>query len=275
MGALRGNGVTDLRFSAEEIDTSRPHPARMYDYYLGGRDNYETDREAAERIIAASPDIVDSARANRDFMARAVRAVVADGARQIIDIGTGIPTSPNTHEVARGIAPDTRVVYVDNDPIVAAHADAKLTGTPGTGFVVGDVRTPEKILAEPVVRELIDFSRPVALLLVAVLHFVTDEEDPAGITGALTRSVAPGSHLVISHGTADFHGRNQVADEVYRKSTARLSLRRHEEIRPFFDGWDLLEPGLVRVPGWRPDPAAGDPERRGPIGVYGGVGRKG
>ncbi|MEU8826935.1 SAM-dependent methyltransferase [Streptomyces sp. NPDC048636] len=266
--------MTDRRFSAKEIDTSRPHPARMYDYYLGGWDNYETDREAADRIIAASPDIVDSARANRDFMARAVRAVVADGARQIIDVGTGIPTSPNTHEVAREIAPETRVVYVDNDPIVAAHADAKLTGTPGTGFVVADARTPEKILADPVVRELIDFSQPVALLLVAVLHFVTDEEDPAGIVTTLTGPMTSGGHLVISHGTTDFHGHVQVADEVYRKSTARLSLRRHEEILPFFDGFDLLDPGLVRVPRWRPAPAATDPERLGPVGVYGGVGRR-
>ncbi|MBL1096428.1 SAM-dependent methyltransferase [Streptomyces coffeae] len=266
--------MTDQHISAEEIDTSRPHPARMYDYYLGGWDNYEIDREAADRIIAVSPDIVDSARANRDFMVRAVRAVAAAGVRQIIDIGTGIPTSPNTHEVAREIAPDTRVVYLDNDPIVAAHADAKLTGTPGTGLVLADARAPDKILADPVVRELIDFSQPVALLLVAVLHFVTDEEDPAGLVNTLTQSMTCGSHLVISHGTTDFHGRNQVADEVYRKSTARLSLRRHDEILPFFGGFELLDPGLVRVSRWRPDPAAAGSQQHGPIGVYGGVGRR-
>lgn len=267
--------MTDRRISAEEIDTSRPHPARMYDYYLGGKDNYEIDRLAAERIIRESPDILDSARANRDFLLRAVRTVVANGVRQIIDIGTGIPTSPNTHEVAREIAPDTRVVYIDNDPIVAAHADAQLTNAPGTDFAFADARKPAEILDHPVVHELVDFGRPVAVLLVAVLHFVADEEDPAGVVAVLTGPMAPGSHLVISHGTADFHGHQQVVDEVYRQSTARLSLRRHDEVLPFFDGFGLLDPGLVQVPLWRPDGPAPDAAAPGaPLGVYGGVGRR-
>ncbi|MET8182267.1 SAM-dependent methyltransferase [Streptomyces sp. NPDC005336] len=267
--------MTDRRISAEEIDTSRPHPARMYDYYLGGKDNYEIDRLAAERIIRESPDILDSARANRDFLLRAVRTVVANGVRQIIDIGTGIPTSPNTHEVAREIAPDTRVVYIDNDPIVAAHADAQLTNAPGTGFAFADARKPAEIVDHPVVHELVDFGRPVAVLLVAVLHFVADEEDPAGVVAVLTGPMAPGSHLVISHGTADFHGHQQVVDEVYRQSTARLRLRRHDEVLPFFDGFGLLDPGLVQVPLWRPDGPAPDAAAPGaPLGVYGGVGRR-
>lgn len=246
----------------------------MYDYYLGGKDNYEIDREAAERIIGQSPDILDSARANRAFLLRAVRTVVASGIRQIIDIGTGIPTSPNTHEAAREIAPDTRVVYIDNDPIVAAHADAKLTSTPGTHFALADARGPADILAHPAVRDGIDFTEPVALLLVAVLHFVSDAEDPAGLIATLTEPMAAGSHLVISHGTLDFHGPDEVADEVYRKSTAQLSLRRHAEILPFFDGFTLLEPGLVRAPLWRPDGPPPDAGALGHVGIYGGVGRK-
>lgn len=260
--------------SGQDIDTSRPHPARMYDYYLGGKDNYEIDREAAERIIEQSPDILASARANRAFLLRAVRTVVSGGVRQIIDIGTGIPTSPNTHEVAREIAPDTRVVYIDNDPIVAAHADAKLTSTPGTHFAAADARRPADILAHPAVRDGIDFTEPVALLLVAVLHFVSDPEDPAGIIAALTERMVPGSHLVISHGTLDFHGPDRVADEVYRKSTAELSLRRHAEIVPFFDGFTMLDPGLVRAPLWRPDGPPPDAAALASVGIYGGVGRK-
>ncbi|MFF7652247.1 SAM-dependent methyltransferase [Streptomyces sp. NPDC007983] len=246
----------------------------MYDYYLGGKDNYEIDREAAEHIIGQSPNIVDSARANREFLLRAVRTVVASGVRQIIDLGTGIPTSPNTHEVAREIAPETRVVYIDNDPIVAAHADAKLTSTPGTHFALADARRPADILAHPAVRDHIDFAEPVALLLVAVLHFVSDAEDPAGIIATLTEPMVPGSHLVISHGTLDFHGPDQVADEVYRKSTAALRLRGHAEIVPFFDGFTMLEPGLVRAPLWRPDGPPPDAGALAPIGIYGGVGRK-
>ncbi|MGW7003118.1 SAM-dependent methyltransferase [Streptomyces sp. NPDC054933] len=262
-------------FPAEEIDTSRPHPARMYDYYLGGRDNYEVDREAAERVIAIAPDAPASARANRAFMRRAVRTVVNSGIRQIIDIGTGIPTSPNTHEVAGEIAPDVRVVYVDNDPIVATHAGAKLTNAGNAGFVLGDVRDPKAILGHPVVRELIDFDQPVAVLLVAVLHFVKDEEDPAGILATLTGHLPHGSHLVLTHGTADFH---QDADgdarEVYKNATAQLTLRGYDEFLPFFDGFELLDPGVVQVPLWRPDgalPSAADLRR---IAFYGGVGVK-
>ncbi|MGY0057082.1 SAM-dependent methyltransferase [Streptomyces sp. LZ34] len=268
------NGVTDQGFSVQEIDTSTPHPARMYDYYLGGWDNYEVDRRAADRILEGTPTIRGTARANREFLLRAVRTVVAGGIRQIIDIGTGIPTSPNTHEIAREIAPETRVVYIDNDPIVATHASAKLTNTGGTGFALGDVRKPAEVLDRPAVREFVDFTKPVAVLLVAVLHFVKDEEDPAGIVAALTERLVPGSCLVISHGTLDFTDRADVAAEVYRKSTASLNLRGHAEILPFFDGFPLLEPGLVQVPLWRPDGRSPERRKRADAGVYGGVGRK-
>ncbi|MGW7637087.1 SAM-dependent methyltransferase [Streptomyces decoyicus] len=271
-------------FSAEEIDTSRPHPARMYDYYLGGWDNYEVDRVAAERVIEVHPQVRLSARANRAFMRRAVRELVDGGIRQIIDIGTGIPTSPNTHETARETAPDTRVVYVDNDPIVATHAGARLTNTERTGFVLGDVRDPKALLDHPTVRELIDFDRPVALLLVAVLHFIRDDEDPAGIVGALADALPAGSHLVLSHATGepyegyaagrtDERARDGVVN-VYKSSTATLNLRSKAGIEPLFGPFTLLEPGVVRVPLWRPDGAVPGAEELNNTIFYGGVGRK-
>ncbi|MFH0241403.1 SAM-dependent methyltransferase [Streptomyces sp. HK10] len=264
-------------FTPEQIDTSRPHPARMYDYYLGGSDNYEVDREAAERLMRIAPDVRVSARANRDFLGRAVRTVVGElGIRQIIDIGTGIPTSPNTHELARAAAPDTRVVYVDNDPIVSVHADAKLTGAGNAEFVLADARRPEAVTEHPAVRELIDFGRPVALLLVAVLHFVKDEEDPAGLVAALGGALPPGSCLVLTHGTPDFHEKQRVEEgtDVYRNATAQVSLRSHAEVLSFFDGWDLTDPGLVQLPLWRPDGPVPEPGELRRVALYGGVGVK-
>ncbi|QTZ95071.1 SAM-dependent methyltransferase [Streptomyces auratus] len=289
------DGVTDLGpyvqgpehsgFAAEEIDTSRPHPARMYDYYLGGWDNYEVDRVAAERVIEVHPQVRLSARANRAFLRRAVRELVAGGIRQIIDIGTGIPTSPNTHEVARETAPDTRVVYVDNDPIVATHAGARLTTTEGTAFVLGDVRDPQAVLHHPAVRELIDFDRPVALLLVAVLHFIRDDEDPAALIATLAEALPAGSCLVLSHATGepyeayaqgrtDERARDGVVS-VYQSSTATLNLRTKAAIEPLFGPFTLLEPGVVRVPLWRPDGAVPGAEELNNTIFYGGVGRKG
>ncbi|NUP37865.1 MAG: SAM-dependent methyltransferase [Streptomyces sp.] len=267
--------MTQQRYSAGGIDTSRPHPARMYDFYLGGRDNYHVDREAAQQVITASPEVVDSARANRDFMRRAVGHLAESGVRQFLDIGTGIPTSPNTHEIAQAVAPGARVAYVDNDPIVAAHAAARLLCTGDTAFALADLRDPAELLDMPAVRGLIDFGEPVAVLLVSVLHFVGDDEDPAGAVAALRDALPAGSHLVLSHGTQDFHA-DRVAEavSVYSKSTAALSLRSHDEVLAFFDGFDLLEPGLVQVPLWRPDGQPPGPEELAAVGVYGGVGRK-
>ncbi|MGW7577314.1 SAM-dependent methyltransferase [Streptomyces sp. NPDC054765] len=268
-------------FSAEEIDTSRPHPARMYDYYLGGWDNYEVDRVAAERVIEVHPEVRIGARTNRAFMRRAVRALAAGGIRQIIDIGTGIPTSRNTHEVARETAPDTRVVYVDNDPIVATHAGARLTNTEGTAFVLGDVRDPKALLDHPAVRELIDFGRPVGLLLVAVLHFIRDDEDPAGLVAALADALPAGSHLVLSHATAGSYEEGRLDERVrdgvvnvYKSATATLSLRSQAEIEPLFGPFTLLDPGVVRVPLWRPDGAVPGEQDAHNTALYGGVGRK-
>ncbi|MFF4607034.1 SAM-dependent methyltransferase [Streptomyces sp. NPDC001339] len=272
-------------FSAEQIDTSRPHPARMYDYYLGGRDNYEVDRAAAERVIEVHPQVRLSARANRAFLRRAVRELTAGGIRQILDVGTGIPTSPNTHEVARETAPDTRVVYVDNDPIVATHAGARLLDTDRTGFALADLRDPGAILDHPTVRDLIDFSQPVALLLVAVLHFISDDEDPAALVATLADALPAGSHLVLSHATdepyeayeggrVDQTARAGVVD-VYKSATAPLNLRTKAGIEPLFGPFTLLDPGVVRVPLWRPDGPVPGPQELNHTIFYAGVGRKG
>jgi hypothetical protein len=269
------DGVSDQGFPVEEIDTSRPHPARMYDYYLGGWDNYEVDREAAQRVLDVAPGTAVAARANRDFLGRVVRYLVGNGVRQIIDIGTGIPTSPNTHELAHAVSPEVRVAYIDNDPIVATHAGARLIGTGNTGFFLGDMREPRTILDHPTIRDLIDFDEPVALLLISVLHFMTDEEDPAGILATLREALPPGSYLALSHGTADFHAETvpEVA-KIYKKSTASLTLRSHAEVLAFFDGYDLVEPGLVGVTLWRPDGPEPKSQELRQVGIYGGVARR-
>src|SRR6266566_3062642 len=196
MSPRAGKDAMEPGFAASEIDTSRPHPARMYDAYLGGKDNYAADREAVRQVLRAAPELRDTARANRAFLRRAVRFLVGEaGIRQLIDIGTGIPTAGNVHEVAEEIAPGTHVVYIDNDPIVNVHANALLTGSGTTRIVLADLREPEKILRHPKVGELIDFAEPVGLLLVAVLHFLTDDENPMGIVATLRDALPTGSYL--------------------------------------------------------------------------------
>ncbi|QPP05098.1 SAM-dependent methyltransferase [Streptomyces bathyalis] len=268
--------VSEMGFSPEQIDTTTPHPARMYDYYLGGLDNYEVDREAAERVLGHAPFIRPTAQGNRDFHHRAVRTVVESGIRQFIDIGTGIPTSPNTHEVARAVAPETRVAYVDNDPIVATYAGAKLTNSGNASFVLADLREPDAILDHPTTRDLIDFDRPVALMLVAVMHFIRDDEEPGKIVSALTSRLPQGSCLILSHITSDFDDgeAGAKASEVYKGSTAQLIFRSYDEVMPFFKGFELIEPGLVKPPLWRPDgPVPGEDELIDHRG-YAGVGFK-
>ncbi|UXY31664.1 SAM-dependent methyltransferase [Streptomyces sp. HUAS TT20] len=256
---------------ADEIDTSRPHPARIYDYLLGGKDNYEVDREAGDELAAAAPEARIGVRANRAFMQRAVRHVVGSGVRQILDIGTGLPTSPNVHEIAQAAAPDVRVAYVDNDPIVSAHGNALLSHSGKTSIVLGDLRDPRAIVDHPDVRQVIDFDEPVALLLVAVLHFLTDAEQPAEVVATLRDALPPGSFLVLSHATGDFADRSG-AQAVYNKATATLNLRSRAEVERFLDGFELIEPGLAQVPFWRPD--VPPPARSAEIGFYGGVARK-
>ncbi|MBX6381558.1 MAG: SAM-dependent methyltransferase [Microbispora sp.] len=238
------------------IDAGIPNPARMYNYFLGGKDNFAADREAAERVLQVAPEARALARSNRAFLRRAVRHLVAEaGIRQFVDIGTGLPTVGSVHEVAHELDPGVRVAYVDNDPVVLAHSRALLSGTAETTVTVqGDLRRPEEILAHPDLRSLIDLSRPVAVLLVAVLHFLTDDDKPAELVSRIRESVAPGSHLVLSHVTDE-----ERADEaregaaVYRQASTGITLRSREQIHELFAGFRLIEPGLVPLDDWRPD----------------------
>jgi hypothetical protein len=266
-------GRDHLRPSAG-IDASTPNPARIYDYLLGGKDNYPADRDAAEAILGVAPQARQGAKENRAFLQRAVRSLAAEaGIRQFLDIGTGLPTQGNVHQVAHEVAPDARVVYVDNDPVVHAHANALLADHITTIAVLADLREPDAILGDSRVRAVLDFTRPVAVLLVAVLHFIRDEEDPVRIVARLRDAMAPDSFLVVSHATADFHPdvAAKVTD-VYQQASAPLVLRSRSQIARFFGGFDLLAPGLVQPVEWRPDAAGPFGPSAG--GFYSGVGRR-
>jgi len=247
----------------------------MYDYYLGGKTHFAADREAADQVLAVLPEGRDMAVANRAFLGRAVRFLAGTGIRQFIDIGTGIPSPGNTNEVARACAPDARVVYVDNDPIVIAHSRALLSGhgSGATTVIQADLRAPAGLLGHPDLLRVIDFTQPVAILLVAVLHFIRDSEQPAAAVEQLKQAMAPGSYLVISHGTQDFHPvRAAEAVRFYERASAPFVLRPKSEISAFFDGLELLEPGLVQLPLWRP--SAGPPAGLDRVWLYAGAGQK-
>ncbi|WP_328536485.1 SAM-dependent methyltransferase [Streptomyces sp. NBC_00344] len=234
--------TTDTPQPHSRIDTSRPHPARIYDYLLGGKDNYPVDQALAERL---TDEAKEGARDNRAFMHRAVSWVARSGIDQFLDIGTGIPTEPNLHQIVQGINPKARIVYTDNDPIVLRHAEALLVSTPdgATDYIQADVREPGRILDHATT--LLDFSRPVCLSLIALLHFVPDEDDPYGIARTLVDALAPGSCLVLSHLTTDFLSDEQNKIAEYRSSGINLRPRTRAEVEPFFEGLELVEPGLV------------------------------
>jgi hypothetical protein len=245
--------------AAARINPHIPHPARIYDYLLDGKDNFASDRKAAEALIEVSPGTREGVRAHRAFLGRAVRYLAAEaGISQFLDIGTGIPTQDNTHTIAQLAVPEARVAYVDNDPIVLVHGRALLTGDPAgmTDMIEADLRQPEKILADPMVQRVIDFNRPVAVILAGVLHFITDEENPYGVVEQLKAAVPSGSHLLLSHITLDFadHVTREEFTKPYDKSSAPMVPRTHDETLRFFEGWDLVDPGLVEVVTWRPDP---------------------
>ncbi|WP_181794833.1 SAM-dependent methyltransferase [Streptomyces sp. WELS2] len=255
------------------IDTSRPHPARMYDYYLGGKDSYPVDEEAAERVISFLPAIRAAARTNRSFMNRAVRLLAERGVHQFLDVGTGIPTEPNLHQVVQAVNPRSHVVYVDNDPIVLRHAEALLSSTPegATKYIEADVREPDKIIEGA--REILDFEQPIALSLVALLHFVSDEFRPYDLVSELMAPLPSGSFLVLSHVTGDFDPAGWgKAVEIYRKSGIPAQVRSREEVTRFFPGLDLIDPGVQVVTDWHPEP---DQEFAGEqVPLYVGVAQK-
>jgi S-adenosyl methyltransferase len=258
------------------VDTQRANVARVYDYWLGGSHNFLADQDVARAIAAVEPNVRMFAQANRAFLGRAVRYVAAAGIRQFLDIGSGIPTAGNVHEVAQRAAPDSRVVYVDIDPVAIAHSKAILAGHPSATIVDADLREPEKILAHEDVRRLIDFGQPAALLLMVVLHFLTDAEDPWRIVATLRDALAPGSYLVLGHGITDGSPATLgAAKEIYNRSVAtQVHSRSHAEILRFFDGFELVEPGLVYVPLWRPDSPEDVPSDPAKFWCQAGVGRK-
>jgi SAM-dependent methyltransferase len=244
------------------LDPKVPNVARMYDYMLGGKENYASDRAAVEKLIELEPAVPRFARLNRDFLGRAVRFVASQGVRQFLDVGAGLPTQDSVHEVARAVNPDVRTVYVDNDPVVLAHARALLGDSEQVAVVPGDVRDAAGILGNPEVTRLLDVSRPIGVLLVAVMHFVRDSEDPERVVAAFRDALAPGSYLILSHGTAhgappDVVAASRAARQVYDNATAQIAYREPAEVSPLLDGFSLVEPGLVHISQWRPaTPAA-------------------
>jgi SAM-dependent methyltransferase len=241
----------------EGVDIDRPNAARMYDYALGGSHNFAVDRALVEQAEAAMPGARQIAHANRAFLRRVVQRLATDGVRQFLDIGSGIPTRGNVHEVAQRVAPGARVLYVDIDPVAVAHSRTLLVDNPDAHAVQGDLRDPDRIVGHPEVRTLLDFSRPVAVLLFAVLHFIGDADDPAGIVGRLHDAVPGGSYLAVSHGTPPTD-RGSDADtmrRIYQRTPTPLHLRTHDQVLPLIQPFELVEPGLVPVSEWHPEDA--------------------
>jgi SAM-dependent methyltransferase len=259
-----------------EVDTKRANVARVYDYWLGGSHNFLADQDLGRAMAAVEPNVRAICQANRAFLGRAVRFLAAAGIGQFLDIGSGIPTAGNVHEVAQQADPNARVVYADADPVAVAHSRAILAGNENAAIIEADLREPEKILAHADVRRLIDSGQPTGLLLVAVLHFLDDADDPRQIVATLRDALAPGSHLVLSHANNESRpGVAQAVEKVYRRGvTARGRFRSRAEILRFFDGFEIVEPGLTYLPAWRPDSPADVPSDPGKLWFLAGVGRK-
>jgi hypothetical protein len=266
-----------LDYEPPQIDTSKAHPARVYDYLLGGKDNYLPDREAAEHLIKVVPSVPESVRHNRWFMRRAARFLAAEvGISQFLDVGTGIPTSPNLHEIAQEVNPAARVVYVDNDPIVLAHAHARLTSSPQgkVSYIHADMRDAEAILAAPETTATLDLSQPVALLILSTWHLITDAAEARELLHRYVAALAPGSFLAMSVATSDGYSRAAGEEQQAALSAHGIPVlqRTRAEAAALFDGLELIEPGVVLVHQWRPDPGVRESEVSG-IGLYCGVAR--
>jgi hypothetical protein len=262
----------DLSWVPSDVDVSKPNPARVYDYLLGGANNFEVDRGLAKRLIEMIPDVAFVVIENRSFLRRAVAYLAQSGVDQFLDLGSGIPTVGNTHEVAQKINPACRVLYVDQEAVAVAHSELLLEESPQADILRGDVRRPEEILADPKTHAILDFSRPVAILMFAVVHFMDASDKPAEVIKAYRDATVPGSYLALSHATAD--GRPELIDAVAEystKATMEGNLRTREEVVGFFDGYDLVEPGVVFTPEWRGELNVCEPWR---AAVYAGVGKK-
>lgn len=259
-----------------DVPLDRPSAARMYDYYLGGHHNFQIDRQVAEQAIAMWPDLPLIMRANRAFLRRAVNYISSQGVEQFLDIGSGIPTVGNVHEVAQRAQPTARVVYVDVDPVTVTHSELILRGRPRVTVVRADMRQPEMILEHPAVQRMLEFRRPVAVLLVALLHFITDDEQAYAVVQKLRDAMAPGSFLVISHASHEgMPAESREHEELYRRTPTPLKMRSRQEIQHFFGSFKLINPGVVFLPLWRPegpdDLFLDEPER---CTGFAGVGRK-
>jgi hypothetical protein len=259
------------------IDVDRPSIARVYDCSLGGFHNFTSDRQLVDKMREMMPEALLMARANRAFLTRAVRFCLQAGVRQFLDIGSGIPTSGNVHEVARQIDPGSRVVYVDSDPVAVAHSQAILGADDKAAMIEADLREPKRILQDPAVRRLINFDEPLALMMVAVLHFIRDEEDPAGMIDQFAEPLAAGSYLILSHGTADGPPQAQMnrVTDLYRRSVADPTMRSRDDVVALFGGFELIPPGVTWPDQWvQSEEDAPRPGAEPLCGYYAGVGRK-
>jgi hypothetical protein len=269
--------MTGPEWSPAEIDVTQASAARMYDYNLGGSHNFGIDRQVADRVTQAMPDFPKIQRANRAFLRRAVTFLVDSGIRQFLDLGSGIPTVGNVHEIAQRSAPESRVDYVDIDPVAVIHSDAILADNDRAAAIRADVRDAAGILTNATVQNMIDFTRPVAVLMVTVLHFIPDEDNPLEIVRTFRDAMCPGSHLVLSHGTTEGGTRDEIRAGVRagRDNRVNVTMRRREEVVRMFEGFDILDPGVVFTPQWRPDSPndvlSDQPDR---AAVYAAVGRK-
>ncbi|WP_024804003.1 SAM-dependent methyltransferase [Nocardia sp. BMG51109] len=262
-------------WAPEGIDPDRPSASRVYDFFVGGMHNFEIDRALARQIEAFTPNVAEVMRANRDLLRRCVRHLVDAGITRFLDLGSGIPTVGNVHEVAQARDPGSRVVYVDIDPVAVAHGRAILAGDERVAVVEADVAEPDRILADPAVARLLGSGGPVAVLLLGVLHFVPDAADPAGCVARLREAVAPGSYLAVTHATADGQPAEVLeAQRLSGRTSTEIVLRSREEIAGYFGDWTLLEPGLVPLPLWRPDDPGDVGDRPELSGAYGGLARK-
>lgn len=267
--------VDPADWTPTEVDLQRPNVARVYDYYLGGAHNFAVDREMAQRAIELWPQVPMIIKANRAFLRRAVRSLVRAGIRQFVDLGSGIPTVGNVHEVAQDQARDARVAYVDIDSVAVAHARGLLADNPYADVIHADLRDSHAVLIDPRLLGLIDLSQPVALLMVAVLHFIPDTDNPADIIAGYQKELASGSYLVVSHATDDGQQRRAAEhQELYARTATPMTMRSHRAIADLLHGWDLVDPGLVRLPLWRPEPGDLTPAHADTFAGYAAVGRK-